>query len=76
MDRVASEMLPPLILDERRRQARREALLTAANDAGFVAWAVTRIGRALVRLGRRLERAGCPRSATAATALDLRGRGV
>jgi hypothetical protein len=65
MDRVASEFLPPLILDERRRDARRQALLVAVAAAGDGGIA-RRLGRALVGLGQRLQRGDRPPSTLAA----------
>jgi hypothetical protein len=70
MDRVASEFLPPLLLDERRRDARRQALLAvvaAAGDGGIA----PRLGRALVGLGRRLQRGDRPPPLAAADVFDL-----
>ncbi|HET7092437.1 MAG TPA: hypothetical protein VFI22_03140 [Thermomicrobiales bacterium] len=56
MDRVASELLPPLLLEERRRQARRDGLLAAAAGPGPGAQAAAHVGCWLVRLGHGLER--------------------
>jgi len=62
MNQVACEFLPSLVLDERRRQARRDALLAAASlRPGPWARAAARFGGALIAFGRRLERRGAHR---------------
>jgi hypothetical protein len=56
MDRSQVELLPRIILDDRRREANRRALLAAAEGPGRGAQTAARFGRFLVSLGNRMER--------------------
>jgi hypothetical protein len=65
MDRVRTELLPPLHIAELQREARREALAElACPTIRLMPMLATRIGGVLIRAGCRLEAAGQRRSAT------------
>jgi hypothetical protein len=56
MDRSQVELLPRIILEDRRREASRRALLAAAAGPGRGTQTAARFGRLLVSLGARMER--------------------
>ncbi|MGH2614000.1 MAG: hypothetical protein ACRDJC_02075 [Thermomicrobiales bacterium] len=59
MDRVRTELMPPLLIAEMRREARRIALAEAACPSTRLGPALaTRVGGVLIRVGCRLEAAG------------------
>jgi hypothetical protein len=70
VDRVRTELVGPLVVAERRREAARERVLAAADRGGasgrLLAGAV---GRLLVRVGSRLETAGAVRAAATSFAV-------
>ena len=62
MDRVRVELVGPLLIEEERRRAGRERLLTAVDQAvSKQRRAGARLGGLLMRLGGRLEAAGTSR---------------
>ncbi len=64
MDRVRVELVGPLLIEEERRRAERERLLTAVDRAiPHERRTVARLGGLLIRLGERLEAAGARRPA-------------
>jgi hypothetical protein len=75
MDRVRTELMPPLLVAEMQREAHRQALAEAACPCARIGPALaTRIGGFLIRAGRRLEAAGQQRSDARSTAGRLAHR--
>lgn len=65
VDHVRVELLTPLLIDERRREARRMAFASeVAHAPAPAAFLAARFGSFLVRTGRRLEALECRRTST------------